>query len=640
MKENPNIYYLYDKENEEFIEQFKQSEHSITFEPFALDDVFPSLDYESITHLVVTGQLAHIKQIFQLSCEYNISIGIVTLPSQTKLNKIFDLPKNPKEALAQAIKPSKKYIDLFYCNNIIVLNDVRISEASVLKEYTIDYRESHPIKRLKLLWNSLRKKGTLKHNRFTITLSQEEKIDISAVGLIGVGYHNLSWISNLIKSRLSAIDGQNALLILAPTSLFQFFIISPINLFLQKLGTPKLPNTCGYIKSSHIKVETPQETKVIIDDIKTISTPIILNTKPEVLALSVGERFWEEQKITKSDKSSKRLENIPKDEEQISYLGRGLPLFTHASKEQYSTLFSKLREESMLTSTFMVLLILATVIATLGLFINSSSVIIGAMILAPLMLPIVTLSMGILRQDTSLSQNSLKTLFVGIIMTIFTAMVIAYFAPLRELTSEMTARLSPTILDMLVAIASGVAAAYVKNDSKISASLAGVAIAVALVPPLAVSGIGLGWGDWNMFFNALLLFTTNLVGIMFAGALTFLMMGFAPIKVAKKGIVIWAIVAIVIALPLYHSFQTMQEKSNIKKTLLHTIIEINNKKVYLNKIEYQLNSKSKSNTHLIRCEVILDDKLTKAERVYLHKSISKVVGKPTEVIVTFRYRLE
>jgi len=362
----------------------------------------------------------------------------------------------------------------------------------------------------------------------------------------------------------------------------------------------------------------------------------VLQTEPDVLALSVGEKFWVEQKVTKSDKSSRRLDNIPKDEELITYLTKGLPLFTHASKEQYATLFSKLREESMLTSTFVVLLILATVIATLGLFINSSSVIIGAMILAPLMLPIVSLSMGVLRDDISLSRNSIETLVVGILVTISTAMIIAYFTPLREMTSEMMARLSPTILDMFVAIASGVAAAYVKNDSKISASLAGVAIAVALVPPLAVSGIGLGWGDWSMFFSAILLFTTNLVGIIFAGALTFLMMGFAPIKVAKRGIVIWTIVTIVTSLILYIPFYMMKEQSDIKKRLLNTVVEINNKKIQLNKVEYRL----KGDKPLIRCEIILDDKLTKEERVNLRSAISDIVGRPTEVIATIGYRLE
>jgi len=638
MQNEPNIYYLYDDKREDFIEPLREIDMGvgITYQPFSIDSVFPSLDYESITHLVVTGSLAHIKQIFKIAKEHKISVGIVPLANQTKLTKIFDLPRTPKDALAQAIIPSQKNIDLLYCNDIIVLNDVRISEASILKEYTIDYRENHPIKKLKLFWKSLRKKGTLKHNRFTITTSKDEKIDISAVGLIGVGYHNLSWISNLIKSRLSAIDGQNALLILSPTSLFQYFVTSPLILFLQKWGSPKLPNTCGYIKSSRIKVESSKDTKVIIDDMKTISTPIVLQTEPDVLALSVGEKFWVEQKVTKSDKSSRRLDNIPKDEELITYLTKGLPLFTHASKEQYATLFSKLREESMLTSTFVVLLILATVIATFGLFINSSSVIIGAMILAPLMLPIVSLSMGVLRDDITLSQNSIKTIVMGILVTISTAMIIAYFAPLREMTSEMMARLSPTILDMFVAIASGVAAAYVKNDSKISASLAGVAIAVALVPPLAVSGVGAGWGDWSMFLNALLLFATNLVGIIFAGALTFLMMGFAPIKVAKRGIVIWAIISILIALPLYHSFVTMQEQSSIRKRLLHTVVEINSKKIYLSKIDYRL----QGDKPLIRCEVIIDDKLTKEERVYLRSAISDIVGKPTEVIATFGYRLE
>lgn len=76
----------------------------------------------------------------------------------------------------------------------------------------------------------------------------------------------------------------------------------------------------------------------------------------------------------------------------------------------------------------------------------------------------------------------------------------------------MAGRLSPTILDLFIAMVSG-AASYVKSDEKILGSIAGVAIAVALVPPIAVAGIGLGWADWHMFSTAFLLFITNLVGI-------------------------------------------------------------------------------------------------------------------------------
>jgi hypothetical protein len=203
------------------------------------------------------------------------------------------------------------------------------------------------------------------------------------------------------------------------------------------------------------------------------------------------------------------------------------------------------------------------------------------------------------------------------------------------MTTEMMARLSPTLLDMMVAIFSGVAAAYAKNDSKISASLAGVAIAVALVPPLAVSGIGIGWGNFTMFSNAMLLFSTNLIGIVLAAALTFLVLGYAPIHVARRGILLWSIFTLLITIPLYHSFQSMKERANIKKVLVDMKFDINGKSVHLNRIEYQPQGDSAE----LRCEVIIEEKLNKEDRVYLREVISAVTQKPTEVIATFRYRL-
>ena len=382
-------------------------------------------------------------------------------------------------------------------------------------------------------------------------------------------------------------------------------------------------------------METTEPVKVRVDDRKSLQMPVALRTEHNALALSVGESFWEEQPTGKIERSSIRIDNVPKDEETIEYLSEGLPLFKHASKEQYASLFSSLREESAVNKTFVILLLIATIIATLGLFIDSSSVIIGAMILAPLMQPIVSLSMGVLRQDESLTKNSSKTIAWGILLTLAASMVFAYFAPIYEMTGEMTSRLSPTILDMMIAIASGIAAAYVKNNEKISASIAGVAIAVALVPPLAVSGIGLGWGDWHIFFNAFLLFLTNLIGIVLAGALTFLMLGFAPIHVAKKGILTWAFITLLIAVPLYHSFERMEEASNVRNALMHVKFDINGRVIYLNKVEYVPQGKRVE----IRCEVITNEKLGRPERDYLKNLITHVVGKPTMVTATFSYRL-
>ena len=629
-------YYLYSKESSSWVDQFRDTprDTSIHYQAFSEEDVFPALNYESISHIVVSGSLAEIKMVVKIAKEYNISLGIVPLPTQSRIVKMLDLPKDPHQAIELALKPSKKKIDLLYCNDILVLNDIRIGDASLLKEYAFHYAKYSFMKRIKLFASTLRKKSLLEHNKFTISTHKEKEITLSCVGMIGLGYHNHSWLSKLLKKHLSAVDGQSLLLILAPKSLWQYFVLSPLKLLFGK-NEEKLPSSCGYIKSSTITIESKIASKVVIDDTKTIQTPITLQTEAQALFLSVGENFWENQFSTKSDRNNIKLANIPRDEEQMKYLQRGLPLVAHASQEQYSSLFSILRKEASLNMTFIVLLILATIIATLGLFINSTSIIIGAMILAPLMQPIVSLSMGVLRQDKSLIYNGSKTIAIGVAITLLVAMSIAYLTPIHQKSIEMMARLSPTILDMLVAIASGVAAAYAKNDESITASLAGVAIAVALVPPLAVSGVGLGWGDMEMFSNAFLLFSTNLIGIVMAGAMTFFMLGYAPIVVAKRGIILWLVATLFITLPLYQSFDVMKKNIELKTILTNHRFTLDNQSIQLNQIEYQMHDDSIE----LRCEIILDYKLSKAQKEELHQKISILAGKPTEIIATFRYRL-
>ena len=283
----------------------------------------------------------------------------------------------------------------------------------------------------------------------------------------------------------------------------------------------------------------------------------------------------------------------------------------------------------------MILLILSTMIATFGLFINSSSVVIGAMLLAPLMQPIVSLSMGVLRQDSDLEFNGAKTIFWGVLAVLFTAALISLFTPIERLTTEMSGRLSPTILDLFVAIASGAAAAYAKSNEKIIGSLAGVAIAVALVPPLAVAGIGLGWANWYMFSIAFLLFVTNLVGIVLSAAFTFTLLGFSPLRIAKKGIMIWMAIVALVAIPLYSSFVKMEEDIRIQKTLSNISFNLGMHDVELTHIKLVHHPKIDE----IRCEVIATGILSKEEKELLKEAILKSIDKEAEVVVTFRYRL-
>ncbi len=637
MESERRICYLYAKENESFIAPFRELEESrdISFVPLMEDEDFSSLDLDAFTHLLVSGSIAETKKAMSLAQGHDLSIGVIPLPGQSRFSKILDLPSNPKEALAIAKVPSAKKIDMLYCNDEIVIDDIRIGNTSLLKEFEFYYPKHSFLKRLGLFWQALRQKDMLKHNSFTVKTDKEDSYTFSALGMIALGYNNFSWIGKVLGNKISAVDGQQTLLILSPTSLFQYFVSNPISLFMHKWKVEKIPPSWGYMKSTRMEISSVKPAKVVIDDGKTLSTPIVIETKSEVLRLSVGGKFWEEQAPGKSDRSSIKLGSIPKDSEQMDYFSQGLPLFQHASTEQYSTLFGSLRQEASISSVFVILLTLATMIATFGLFIGSSSVIIGAMLLAPLMQPIVSMSMGVLRQDETLFKNAMKTLMIGVLIVLSTAMVISYLTPIRELSDEMAARLSPTLLDLFVAIVSGAAAAYVKNNENILPSLAGVAIAVALVPPLAVSGIGIGWADWSIFSHALLLFTTNLIGMVLAGAITFLLLGYAPIRVAKKGIVIWMFIAVLVTIPLYQSFEAMKEKSNVQTTLSQVKFKINDKNVYLNKIDYRHKGKYRE----VRCEVIVSEKLQKEEREYLHRMINGVVGKPTEVVATFRYSL-
>jgi len=233
------------------------------------------------------------------------------------------------------------------------------------------------------------------------------------------------------------------------------------------------------------------------------------------------------------------------------------PILPHVDISRLQTLQSRLEELSDTTVSFIVLLAGSTLIATLGLFQNSPAVIIGAMIIAPLMRPLAALSLATLTADTKLLSNAIRTLLIGTCAAISLAFMTAQLFHSFELTDEILARTHPTLLDLGVAIAAGAVASYCQAKENLTDSLAGVAIAVALVPPLSVVGIGLSFGNPAVWLGALLLYATNLVGISAAGSIVFLVMGFTPLRQAKNGLVISALLSIILIVPLAFSMREL-----------------------------------------------------------------------------------
>lgn len=177
--------------------------------------------------------------------------------------------------------------------------------------------------------------------------------------------------------------------------------------------------------------------------------------------------------------------------------------------------------------SYFVLTILSTAIAALGLLANSTAVVIGGMLVAPLMGPIYGVGFGLIGGQRKILIKGLWAEVAGVATVVGVAFCVGWATPAISLTNEILARTQPTILDVGVALASGLVGAFALVNHKISAALPGVAIAVALVPPLAVTGLMLAASEPQLAAGAFLLFLANFVAIELAAALTFSVYGLA-----------------------------------------------------------------------------------------------------------------
>ncbi|MBN1660492.1 MAG: DUF389 domain-containing protein [Anaerolineae bacterium] len=191
--------------------------------------------------------------------------------------------------------------------------------------------------------------------------------------------------------------------------------------------------------------------------------------------------------------------------------------------------YKAIRDGAQPSIDFYVMIGLSAAIASFGLLQNSAAVIIGAMLVAPLMSAIFGLSLGVVRGDLRLLRRAASATLRGMLLGISVGAVLTLVMPAQALPGEVLSRTEPGLLDLGVALASGAAGAYALSRKGVSASLPGVAIAAALVPPLAVVGIGISRGQSDVAGGALLLFLTNLVSIVAAGGLVFLWLGFRPL---------------------------------------------------------------------------------------------------------------
>ncbi|MCB1894321.1 MAG: DUF389 domain-containing protein [Zoogloeaceae bacterium] len=218
-----------------------------------------------------------------------------------------------------------------------------------------------------------------------------------------------------------------------------------------------------------------------------------------------------------------------------------------------------LRADGQLTARYLFMVAIAAGIATIGLLLNSPAVIIGAMLISPLMGPIALTGAAVATLSAPHLRAGLTALAAGAVAALALAGLIVLFSPLHENTPEILARTRPNLFDLVVAVLSGLAGGYATVRGR-GGAVVGVAIATALMPPLAVVAFGIVSRQWQLASGAGLLFLTNMVAIALAIALVLSCYGFARRETRSKLVwqtVLWGALLTPLAYPLTTSLQSI-----------------------------------------------------------------------------------
>lgn len=232
---------------------------------------------------------------------------------------------------------------------------------------------------------------------------------------------------------------------------------------------------------------------------------------------------------------------------------------------------------------FIVMMLLAATLASLGLLQGSTAVVIGAMLVAPLMGPLVAAGLALAQGNSVLFRSALSVCGTGILLGLGASLFFGVINPGFEASLEIEARGKPDVLDLVIAFASGMVAAYAMGRPNVSGTLAGVAIAAALLPPLAVVGIGLTNDELLIAGNAAILFATNLVAIVLGAALIFRLLGMhvaggdaGESGWVRRATMLFTLLAVILTAPLLLNVLEKKREGQVRPAIYPVSAEVRN----------------------------------------------------------------
>ena len=312
------------------------------------------------------------------------------------------------------------------------------------------------------------------------------------------------------------------------------------------------------------------------------------------------------------------------------------------TRERFETVYTDISDGSEPALRFYLLVTVSTLIAGFGLLLNSTAVVIGAMLVAPLMTPIFGISLALVRGETALLGRALRAEIAGVAAAVSMSLVLGLLLGDFEPTAEMLSRTRPSLFDLLVAVLAGFAGAYALVDEKISPALPGVAIATAIVPPLANSGLCLSLGEVAGGVGSFLLFIANFLSILVVASVTFVLSGMARGFGAKAEgmellhrfrlpIVSFLVIAAFLGHSLYKIAQERRIAKGIEKTLINQTSRIPS--TALENVHFYLEEEQEKNLIHVVANISTPEVLSPTQVSIMQEQLIQDIKMPVELIV-------
>jgi len=296
-----------------------------------------------------------------------------------------------------------------------------------------------------------------------------------------------------------------------------------------------------------------------------------------------------------------------------------------------AAVIEKRRAECELTGRYILMVCMSAGIAILGMLLSSPAVVIGAMLIAPLMDPIMGVGFALAVGDFSWLRKSLRSLFIGVGLAILFCALLVLFSPIKNVTPEIAARIQPNLFDLMVAIFSAIAGAYAVIRGR-EGTIVGVAIATALMPPLAAVGYGLATLNSTVFSGALLLFVTNLTAIALTATAMARGYGFSTSLTPKQSrwqafLIFGAFVAL--AVPLGLSLYRIGWEANTTRQINAVVVEVFDGRATVREMQPSFDTDPLTVAATVYTPQIVGDAEQRASRL-----LEEQLGRPVDITLT------